>query len=136
MPSEILDLAVPVNESDVWPARKVTGSGTLNRLLDLLSRIEASAVNAVLNLNVHKVDPPGARLTGVQVKDVNEKAGTTVNVVLAVEEPSVAVIVAVHWEVTVDVVTGKLAELLPPATVVEAGVVTTARLSMRDITRP
>ncbi len=136
MPGEIWDLAVPVNESDDWPARKLTGSGTLNRLLDLLSRIEASAVNDVLNLNVHMVDAPGARVTGVQVKDVNEKAGTTVSVALAVDEPSVAVIVALDWAVTVDVLTGKVAELLPPATVVEAGVVTTARLSMSDMTRP
>lgn len=92
-PGAMRGLVEPLNVSDFWPARSVTGSGTVKERSVSASRMDTSAVNESLNCRVHWVDFPAATLAGEQANELNEKAGATTSVVLVVEEPKEAVIV-------------------------------------------
>ncbi len=82
------------------------------------------------------MDFPGETLEGKQVNERKEKAGTTVTVDVAVDDPREAVMVPDCWAVTLDVLTEKPAALAPSATVTEPGVFTAEELSVRETKAP
>ena len=133
----LMDVVVTVNEALVLPAATVTLLGTLAKLNSLESDTVAPPEGAgPSRVSVPCDDEPAVTLMGFNVTVVTANAGVMFTSACPASDPSVAVIVATVFEVTDDVVTVKVAVVLPAGTVTLPGTLAELLLLESVITAP
>src|SRR5207253_2334010 len=119
---------VTENVAVVWPARTVTLTGTVAADVSLLARVTTvppvGAATERVTVPVTVVPSPPVTVDGLTETALSDTAaGSTVNVVASLAQPSVAVIVTGVEAPTARWVTVKVLVVSPAATVTLAGTV-------------
>ena len=129
-------VVLAVNVADVFPADTVTNRGTLAAPL-LLDRLILIPPDGAAPVRVTVPFPAVRPMTVVGLNAIDWRAGgITVRVAALLVLPAVAVIVACFVAATDDVFTVNVAEVLPAATVSDAGSVATGELLASFTTTP